>query len=138
MNCEQLSDFLPNLSGIKGATPPTLIPLDVLGGPPPQATKTSKNSPGLSLDKETHSGSQTSETFKYNLRSRSRGAPIFSGGIAGGLGTLETIDSKPSLERGKKSLISLAQKQANSKVRSGRQLSLIGALRENSPRDVPK
>jgi hypothetical protein len=109
MNCEYHVEFLPNLYGIKGPTLPTLILLDDLGGSLPQALKTSNNSHGMSLDKETHSGSQTSHTFKYNLRSKTRGAPIFSGGIARGLGTLETIDSKPS-QRGRKSLISLAHK----------------------------
>jgi hypothetical protein len=53
------------------------------------------------------------------------------------LGTLETINSKPS-QRGKKPLISMEKKQDNLEFRSGRHFSFLGALRENSLRDVPK
>jgi hypothetical protein len=84
---------------------------------------------------DTHSDSQVSEAIKYNLKSRTRGTSLFSGGIGEVRGFLDEKYFKMA-QRGIKLFLSLAQKKVNFKVKSGRQLSLIGDLRENSSRDV--
>jgi hypothetical protein len=66
-----------------------------------------------------------------------QGIKYFLGGIEGGLGHLEEKGSK-AVQRGIKSFLSF-QKQANSKkLEVDENNHLIGALRENSPRDVSK
>jgi hypothetical protein len=56
MNHDRNGDFLPSLSQTKEAIHPTIIPLDVLGGPLPLTPEISKNCHGQSLEKDTHSG----------------------------------------------------------------------------------
>jgi len=94
--CEQLGDFPPRLYIIKGAMAGNLIRMDFFGWKPCWATKTSKKSLGLLLDKDNHNVPQTFETFKYNLKSRSKGSHIFARGIVILLWNLEKNDSKPS------------------------------------------
>jgi hypothetical protein len=54
--------------------------------------------------------------------------------MVGGLGMIDDKDLKLS-HRGRKFFLSLAQKQATSEVIFGKKWSLIGDLRENSPKD---
>jgi hypothetical protein len=82
-------------------------------------------------------GSPSSETYKYNLKPCNKGQWFFSRGTKGGVGQLDEKIPKTSLRDGK-SCLSIAHKQANSKIRSGRQQSLIGALRESSPEESAK
>jgi hypothetical protein len=90
-----------------------------LGGPQDQALETYENSHSLTAENDSHNVSQDSMNIKCNFRPRNRGSPILLGGIVGGLAILEKNDSKPS-QRGNKSLISIAKKQSNSEVKSGK------------------
>jgi hypothetical protein len=74
------------------------------------------------------------KALKYNLISKSKGTLDFLRKVEGGLGYFEERDKKPH-QRGRKSYISLAKKQASSKIKCGKQLSLIGALRGNTPNE---
>jgi hypothetical protein len=56
--------------------------------------------------------------------------------VEGGLGQHTNLEQKPS-QRGRKSFLSLAQKQANSEVHSRKQQSLLGALRAIAPPPPP-
>lgn len=72
------------------------------------------------------------ESSKYNLQPRSKGILDFPRKVAGGLVSLDEKKQKPT-QRGIKSYMSMAQKQASSKVRCRKQLSLIGGLRAFVP-----
>jgi hypothetical protein len=63
------------------------------------------------------------------LRSKNQGISSPVQGVEGGLGEFEEILRKP-LQKRRKYLISISQRQANSKFKDGKKHSLYGALRE--------
>jgi hypothetical protein len=97
----------------------------------------SKNLNNDTEDFETHRVSSPKESMKYNLRSRTKGTLDFHGKEIGGLMFLDEPRTKrPS--QGKEIPNVFGLKTSFLRNKSGKQLSLIGALRENSPKEGSK
>jgi len=74
----------------------------------------------------------TEEVCRYNIRPRKEGLVFGEGLVDGGLDTLDKKKSRTNAQ-GRKSYISIAQDKATYKVKTGKQQSMFGALRENAP-----
>jgi hypothetical protein len=109
----QPSDFLPSLLGINMHNPPPFIPLDGLGGTKGESLPTLEtyvNSHGIFVDLDSHKYPQSFDVVKYNLVPESRGAPLFLGGVARGLGFLKKKTPNPPREGGDHSYLWLKSK----------------------------
>jgi hypothetical protein len=129
-------DFLPSLLGINIPNPHPLIPIhEVEEG---LVEGTSSSNPLAIIDivsenMENNRNLSSIQLSKCNLRQRVKGTLYFLGKVEGDWVTLN--QSKKVPHRGRKSFMSLAQKQASSEIECGKKLSLIGALRTNSPKE---
>eukprot|EP01018_Ginkgo_biloba_P034237 Gb_24170 [translate_table: standard] len=73
------------------------------------------------------------DEHRYNLRPRKEASGDVEGSIAGGHGMLVGGKSK-GVSRGRKSLFSMAQQKAHCEIKSGKQTTLVGALKAlNAP-----
>jgi hypothetical protein len=122
---------MPNLLGTKSLESPNLIPLPIINKAwvEEEAQVGTSENPKLIFEVGKASwDSSHPESSKYNLRPISKGFLDFPGKVVGGLGFIDEKKQNPN-QRGRKYYMSMAQKQASSQVRCGKQLSLIGALR---------
>jgi hypothetical protein len=116
-------EFLSILSRFSNPHPYSFIPFEGLCDSLPRNLKPLNLNPSLStnlFEKGTKEGSHSSDISKYNFRPHTNVNGTFKGRYEGALGNLEEEDPN-SWKRGRKYYLSIAQKQANLKVKSGRQ-----------------